>query len=547
MPNIGNVSKLNINGTELSIKDSALTDIVNNIIDAIGENNEDISEHINNLNEKSFDECLKYGYVNGEAYINLATVIGNISNGIYKLVEYTNQSDSTITKNSILIQYDNNTQYAINLNSNNDSIYCIRHKENNVWSTNWINIHIFKIIYDNELDNIINAGIYVVKYNQLNNSQDYDILVVETIYPTQNNNDNVLYEIRQYLIKKQLYRTKIVYVNTDINSLSWGNWIKNDSILSNEYEMSNGSNDNLNLSPGDTYEEAFGKIEKSIIDNEKIIVFALTNLDKRLNDLHSVASSGNYNDLNNKPTLAQVATSGSYNDLSNKPTLSQVATSGSYNDLSNKPTLSQVATSGDYDDLSNKPTLSQVATSGDYDDLANKPSFTLSNNYAPSTNSNNDLFLEAGDTYEEAFGKLEKNINDNELAISHSLNDLNTRINSLNGPNNGSLSLSNEYATSSESNSSLRLQAGDTHEEAFSKLEKAILDNEQVAAQALTDLNDRLSNIESLLSVTSQDNGKILMVVNGQWQLVSPSTLYSGSGSPNNANGNNGDLFMQTD
>ena len=529
MPNIGNVSKLNINGTELSIKDSALTDIVNNIIDAIGENNEDISEHINNLNEKSFDECLKYGYVNGEAYINLATVIGNISNGIYKLVEYTNQSDSTITKNSILIQYDNNTQYAINLNSNNDSIYCIRHKENNVWSTNWINIHIFKIIYDNELDNIINAGIYVVKYNQLNNSQDYDILVVETIYPTQNNNDNVLYEIRQYLIKKQLYRTKIVYVNTDINSLSWGNWIKNDSILSNEYEMSNGSNDNLNLSPGDTYEEAFGKIEKSIIDNEKIIVFALTNLDKRLNDLHSVASSGNYNDLNNKPTL------------------SQVATSGSYNDLSNKPTLSQVATSGDYDDLSNKPTLSQVATSGDYDDLANKPSFTLSNNYAPSTNSNNDLFLEAGDTYEEAFGKLEKNINDNELAISHSLNDLNTRINSLNGPNNGSLSLSNEYATSSESNSSLRLQAGDTHEEAFSKLEKAILDNEQVAAQALTDLNDRLSNIESLLSVTSQDNGKILMVVNGQWQLVSPSTLYSGSGSPNNANGNNGDLFMQTD
>ena len=544
MPNIGNVSKLNINGTELSIKDSALTDIVNNIIDAIGENNEDISEHINNLNEKSFDECLKYGYVNGEAYINLATVIGNISNGIYKLVEYTNQSDSTITKNSILIQYDNNTQYAINLNSNNDSIYCIRHKENNVWSTNWINIHIFKIIYDNELDNIINAGIYVVKYNQLNNSQDYDILVVETIYPTQNNNDNVLYEIRQYLIKKQLYRTKIVYVNTDINSLSWGNWIKNDSILSNEYEMSNGSNDNLNLSPGDTYEEAFGKIEKSIIDNEKIIVFALTNLDKRLNDLHSVASSGNYNDLNNKPTLAQVATSGSYNDLSNKPTLSQVATSGSYNDLSNKPTLSQVATSGDYDDLSNKPTLSQVATSGDYDDLANKPSFTLSNNYAPSTNSNNDLFLEAGDTYEEAFGKLEKNINDNELAISHSLNDLNTRINSLNGPNNGSLSLSNEYATSSESNSSLRLQAGDTHEEAFSKLEKAILDNEQVAAQALTDLNDRLSNIESLLSVTSQDNGKILMVVNGQWQLVSPSTLYSGSGSPNNANGNNGDLFM---
>jgi hypothetical protein len=57
-------------------------------------------------------------------------------------------------------------------------------------------------------------------------------------------------------------------------------------------------------------------------------------------------SSGN--DLNftatgditfNGSQLATVATSGSYNDLSNKPTLATVATSGSYNDLSNKPTL----------------------------------------------------------------------------------------------------------------------------------------------------------------------------------------------------------------
>lgn len=48
-----------------------------------------------------------------------------------------------------------------------------------------------------------------------------------------------------------------------------------------------------------------------------------------------------------------------------------------------------------------------------------------------------------------------------------------------------------------------------------------------------------------LPSVTSPDNGKILMVVNGQWQLVSPSTLYSGSGNPNNSQGNNGDLYIQ--
>ena len=37
--------------------------------------------------------------------------------------------------------------------------------------------------------------------------------------------------------------------------------------------------------------------------------------------------------------FATVATSGSYNDLSGKPTLAKVATSGSYNDLSNKPSI----------------------------------------------------------------------------------------------------------------------------------------------------------------------------------------------------------------
>lgn len=56
--------------------------------------------------------------------------------------------------------------------------------------------------------------------------------------------------------------------------------------------------------------------------------------------LSTVATSGSYNDLSNKPNLASVATSGSYNDLSNTPNLATVATSGSYNDLSGRPTLS---------------------------------------------------------------------------------------------------------------------------------------------------------------------------------------------------------------
>ena len=51
--------------------------------------------------------------------------------------------------------------------------------------------------------------------------------------------------------------------------------------------------------------------------------------------------------------------------------------------------------------------------------------------------------------------------------------------------------------------------------------------------------------INELPSVTSSDNGKVLQVVNGVWTLVSPVALYSGSGTPNNAQGNNGDIYLQ--
>ena len=93
-------------------------------------------------------------------------------------------------------------------------------------------------------------------------------------------------------------------------------------------------------------------------------------------DLATVATTGNYNDLNNKPTLF----SGNYNDLTNKPTLFD----GNYNSLTNKPNLATVATTGSYNDLSNKPTL----FSGNYNDLTNKPNL-FDGNYNSLTNKPN--------------------------------------------------------------------------------------------------------------------------------------------------------------
>jgi hypothetical protein len=92
--------------------------------------------------------------------------------------------------------------------------------------------------------------------------------------------------------------------------------------------------------------------------------------------------SGKYGDLSNKPNLATVALTGSYNDLLNKPTFdgtwtsltgkptfSTVAITGSYSDLTNKPTLFD----GSWASLTGKPVLANVATSGNYNDLINKP------------------------------------------------------------------------------------------------------------------------------------------------------------------------------
>ena len=90
----------------------------------------------------------------------------------------------------------------------------------------------------------------------------------------------------------------------------------------------------------------------------------------------------------NTADLATVATTGDYGDLLNKPSIPAAQVNADWNAVSgvaqilNKPSLATVATTGDYDDLTDKPDLSvyalsanlaTVATSGSYADLSNKP------------------------------------------------------------------------------------------------------------------------------------------------------------------------------
>ena len=120
-------------------------------------------------------------------------------------------------------------------------------------------------------------------------------------------------------------------------------------------------------------------------------------------DLATVATTGSYTDLSNKPDLtvyAETADLGdcayldedelsiAYSQITGTPTIptatsqltndSGFITGVAWNDVTNKPTFATVATTGDYDDLTDKPDLSVYelktdAFSGDYDDLTNKP------------------------------------------------------------------------------------------------------------------------------------------------------------------------------
>ena len=107
-------------------------------------------------------------------------------------------------------------------------------------------------------------------------------------------------------------------------------------------------------------------------------------------NLATVATSGSYNDLSDKPSIpaAQIQSDWAQSDdtkkdyIKNKPNLATVATSGSYNDLSDKPSIPAAQVQSDWTEedasdpsfILHKPSLSTVATSGSYNDLSDKPS-----------------------------------------------------------------------------------------------------------------------------------------------------------------------------
>lgn len=72
-------------------------------------------------------------------------------------------------------------------------------------------------------------------------------------------------------------------------------------------------------------------------------------------------------------------------------------------------------------------------------------------------------------------------------------------------------------------------------------------DNNEIATfSSDSQVKDWLAHVSGLPAVTTEDNGKILIVSEGEWILATPSTIYTGSGTPAQNLGKDGDIFLQT-
>lgn len=542
-----NLSEMTINGVIFTLKDNAAQNDIQNIASAIVTNNISISERINNLNERSFDSLIK-------------------------------------------------------ISSNNDS----------------------------EISNI-SDGLYKIQYVTIETVEEE---TVETV-----NNIAILFQkgINQYLIKDGsiLNRTK--------TNDTWNEWQSQEisTVLSANYEMSSDSNNDLTLEAGDTYEEAFAKIEKTINDNEIVIATSLTDLDSKINNIPTYDSSHKLSAdliedgitnkvINVKPDWE--AASGSAAEILNKPDLSNfltIETQANWNEtntssaayIQNKPTIPAAQIQADWnqttntalDYIKNKPNITVISNPNGDTNISSNGTLNIKPSFNPG-DINIETFFGLGDVNITGGNKLNLSSGDDEININ-SADDINltTSNNCKVYYNNKEVATKNDIptvpttSTTVTQNDNNPVSGGAVYNkfadligtapaalDTLGEIAAALNNDADLAGTLTTQISSKVPKVsnpttnnfasfnsdgtikdsghshsdyitsiktvnnESLVGtgnivisglpqVSASDNGKILMVVNGQWALVSPSTLYSGNGVPNKANGNNGDLFMQTD
>lgn len=209
----------------------------------------------------------------------------------------------------------------------------------------------------------------------------------------------------------------------------------------------------------------------------------------------SVASSES---LHGTINLHKVSKTGSYNDLNNKPTIPTVGTLTT--------TASTVLSTASSESLGGSISLHKVSKTGDYNDLTNTPTIPS----APGTLNTNVTSAQSVKSSEALSGTIKLH----KVAKTGTYSDL------IGTP-----------TIPTVNNATLTIQKNGTNVATF-------------GANASSNVTANIT-VNELPTVTSSDNGKILLVQNGAWVLSSPINIWTGSDTPNNSLGNDGDLYFQ--
>lgn len=272
--------------------------------------------------------------------------------------------------------------------------------------------------------------------------------------------------------------------------------------------------------------------------------------------------SYDYSEIGNTPSLATVATSGSYNDLNNKPTIPAAQVNSDWNsnsgvsEILNKPDLSiyaqssnlaSVATSGDYTDLINQPTIpantSDLNNDSGFITTETDPVFSAS---AASGISSSDISNWNGKT--SNIGTItEITMNGTSKGTSGNV-DLGTVITSETQLSKGTTTGSGNAVTDiSVNNHQITLTKGKTFLESYTETDP-IFSASAAAGISSTDINnwDGKQDPASTLSGYGITDASISSrtVTLGSNSVYVPNIL-SGNSAPTSGQGSDGDLYLQ--
>lgn len=531
MANLGYVSTFNINGSELTLKDAELTEIVNEIIEAIGANNNNIAERINNLHDRSFDAEIKISSQN-------ESEISNIVDGLYKLQYVTitgegTEATETLNNSAILIQKGTN-QYLIK-----DGQLLSRTKTNDTWGT-WASSIVNELSSEYEMSSATNSDL------ALEGGDTYEeafAKIEKTIYDNEyvissalNDLNEKVEDIPTYDATNKLSAdfiedgttNKIINVKPDWEAASGSAAeILNKPDLSNFLTIETQSNWNET----NTSSAAYIQNKPNIPDDSNLVHKTGNETISGIKTFYPINNDDSTEirityDSNNHPIIEIF----SRTNLGNNWDWLRYTVKGEGGEtlqqaLDKRNNVQSdwnqtVTTADDY--IKNKPTIPTTSTTVTQNDVNPVSGGAVYSKFE-------DLIGSAPaalDTLQEIATALN---NDADLAGTLTT-QISSKVPKVSNPTTDNFASFNSDGTIKDS--------GHSHSDYITSI-KTVNNESLVGTGNIV--------VSGLPQVSAADNGKILMVVNGQWQLVSPSVLYTGQGVPNNAQGNNGDLYMQTD